>query len=162
MFKNLKKPYVIAEISGNHNGSIDKAKLLIKLAKENGADCVKLQTYSPDTMTIKCDKDDFMIKGGLWDGYNLWELYEWAQTPFDWQESLFNYAKKMNITCISTPFDETAVDLLEDLKCPFYKIASFELTDLTLIKYVAEKKKPMILSTGMASVEEISEAIDVV
>ena len=162
MFKNLKKPYVIAEISGNHNGSIDKAKLLIKLAKENGADCVKLQTYSPDTMTIKCDKDDFMIKGGLWDGYNLWELYDWAQTPFDWQESLFNYAKKIKITCISTPFDETAVDLLEDLKCPFYKIASFELTDLTLIKYVAEKKKPMILSTGMASEEEISEAIEVV
>ena len=162
MFKKLTKPYVIAEISGNHNGSIERAKLLIKLAKENGADCVKLQTYSPDTMTIKCDKEDFMINGGLWDGYNLWDLYNWAQTPFDWQKPLFDYANEIGITCISTPFDETAVDLLEELNCPFYKVASFELTDHSLIKYIAEKKKPMILSTGMANEKEIMDAIVVV
>ncbi|MDC0225482.1 pseudaminic acid synthase [Gammaproteobacteria bacterium] len=162
MFKKLTKPYVIAEISGNHNGSIERAKLLIKLAKENGADCVKLQTYSPDTMTIKCDKEDFMINGGLWDGYNLWDLYNWAQTPFDWQKPLFDYANEIGITCISTPFDETAVDLLEELNCPFYKVASFELTDHSLIKYIAEKKKPMILSTGMANEKEIMDAIAVV
>ena len=134
MFKNLSRPYIIAEISGNHNGSIDRAKELVKLAKENGADCVKIQTYTPDTMTIKSNKDDFLIKGGLWDGYNLWDLYDWAQTPFEWQKELFAYANSIGITMISTPFDESAVDLLESLSCPFYKVASFELTDLPLIK----------------------------
>ena len=162
MFNDLKKPYVIAEISGNHNGSIDRAKELIKLAQSNGADCVKIQTYTPDTMTIKSDKDDFIINGGLWDGYKLWDLYDWAQTPYEWQMELFNYAKSIDMTIISTPFDETAVDLLESLDCPFYKIASFELTDLPLIKYVAEKNKPIILSTGMANEDEINDAINVV
>lgn len=162
MFKNLVNPYLIAEISGNHNGSIEKAMKLIKLAKENGADCVKLQTYTPETMTIDCDKKDFMIEGGLWDGYKLWDLYDWAQTPFQWQKPLFEYAQDIGITCISTPFDETAVDLLEDLNCPFYKIASFELTDLPLVEYVARTKKPIILSTGMADEREISEAVEVV
>ena len=162
MLNNLKKPYVIAEISGNHNGSLARAKELIRSAKENGADCVKLQTYTPDTMTIKSNKDDFLINTGLWDGYNLWDLYDWAQTPFEWQATLFEYAKEVNITCISTPFDETAVDLLETLECPFYKIASFELTDLPLIKYVAKTKKPLILSTGMANEEEIQDAVEVV
>lgn len=162
MFKNLESPYVIAEISGNHNGSLERAKELIDLAKVNGADCVKIQTYTPDTMTIKSNKDDFLISGGLWDGYNLWDLYDWAQTPYHWQKELFEHAKKIGITIISTPFDETAVDLLESLDCPFYKVASFELTDLPLIKYIAETKKPMILSTGMANEEEIEEAMNVV
>ena len=162
MFNKLDKPYLIAEISGNHNGSLNRAMELIQLAKENGADCVKLQTYSPDTMTIKSDKKDFKIKGGLWDGYNLWELYDWAQTPFDWQEPLFKFSKEIGITCISTPFDETALDLLESLDCPFYKIASFELTDLPLVEYIARTKKPIILSTGMANEMEIHEALEVV
>jgi N-acetylneuraminate synthase len=162
MFKNLSRPYIIAEISGNHNGSIDRAKELVKLAKENGADCVKIQTYTPDTMTIKSNKDDFLIKGGLWDGYNLWDLYDWAQTPFEWQKELFEYANSIGITMISTPFDESAVDLLESLSCPFYKVASFELTDLPLIKYIAQTKKPIILSTGMANEKEIKEAIDTI
>ena len=162
MFKNLIRPYIIAEISGNHNGSIDRAKELVKLAKENGADCVKIQTYTHDTMTIKSNKDDFLIKGGLWDGYNLWDLYDWAQTPFEWQKELFEYATSIAITMISTPFDESAVDLLESLSCPFYKVASFELTDLPLIKYIAQTKKPIILSTGMANEKEIKEAIDTI
>ena len=162
MFKDLSRPYIIAEISGNHNGSIDRAKELIKLAKDNGANCVKIQTYTPDTMTIKSNKDDFLIKGGLWDGYNLWDLYDWAQTPFEWQKELFEYANNIGMTIISTPFDESAVDLLESLSCPFYKVASFELTDLPLIKYIAQTKKPMILSTGMANEKEIKEAIDVI
>lgn len=162
MFKNLESPYLIAEISGNHNGSLERAKELIDLAKVNGADCVKIQTYTPDTMTIKSNKDDFLISGGLWDGYNLWDLYDWAQTPYHWQKELFEHAKKIGITIISTPFDETAVDLLESLDCPFYKVASFELTDLPLIKYIAETKKPMILSTGMANEDEIEEAMNVV
>ena len=162
MLNDLEKPYVIAEISGNHNGSLKRAKKLIKAAKENGANCVKLQTYTPDTMTIKSNKEDFLITTGLWDGYNLWDLYDWAQTPFEWQEVLFKYAKELDITCISTPFDETAVDLLESLQCPFYKVASFEITDLPLVRYIAETKKPVILSTGMANEEEINDAVDVV
>ena len=121
MLNNLDRPYIIAEISGNHNGSFDRAKELIKAAKENGADCVKLQTYTPDTMTIKSNKEDFQITTGLWEGYNLWDLYDWAQTPFEWQEDLFKFAKNLGITCISTPFDETAVDLLESLDCPFIR-----------------------------------------
>lgn len=156
------RPYIIAELSGNHNGSVEQAKILIKAAAENGADCVKLQTYTPDTMTIQSSKPDFQVKGGLWDGYSLWDLYKWAHTPFEWHAELFEYAKECGITCISTPFDETAVDLLEDLDCPFYKIASFELTDLPLVAYVAQKKKPMILSTGMANQQEIEEAVEVV
>ncbi len=162
MFKNLKKPYLIAEISGNHNGSLERAKELISSAKINGADCVKIQTYSPDTMTIKSKKKDFLIEGGLWNGFELWDLYDWAQTPFSWHNDLFEHANNEGITLISTPFDESAVDLLESLDCPFYKVASFELTDLPLIKYIAEKKKPIILSTGMANEKEISEAVNVV
>ena len=162
MFKNLSEPYVIAEISGNHNGSIERAKKIIESAKDNGADCVKLQTYSPDTMTIKSNNEDFRVTSGLWNGYTLWDLYDWAQTPFEWQSELFTHAKNIGITCISTPFDETAVDLLENIGCPFYKIASFELTDLPLIRYVAETKKPLILSTGMANEEEIYDALNIV
>jgi N-acetylneuraminate synthase len=162
MFKNLTKPYIIAELSGNHNGSLDRAKDIILSAKNNGAVCVKLQTYTPDTMTIKSNKKDFLISDGLWNGYNLWDLYNEAHTPYEWQEKLFNYAKSIDIPIISTPFDETAVDLLERIKCPFYKIASFELTDLPLIEYIAKTNKPIIASTGMANEEEIGEAVDVI
>jgi len=154
-------PYIIAEMSANHNGDIDRAFDSILVAKEAGADAVKIQTYTADTMTIDCDADDFKIKGGLWDGYNLYDLYKEAQTPYEWHKPLFNYAKEIGITIFSTPFDETAVDLLEELDTPAYKIASFEMIDLPLIKYVAQTKKPIILSTGMANLEEVSEAVEV-
>ena len=159
-YKNpLKKtPFFVAEISANHNGSLFHAKKLIKIAKKYGADAVKLQTYTPDTLTIKSNKLDFKIRGGLWNGTTLWDLYEKAQTPFEWHEELFHYAKKLKIICFSTPFDESAVDLLENLKCPFYKIASFEINHIPLIKKIAETKKPIIISTGMASLNEIDLA----
>lgn len=153
------RPLVIAELSANHNGSIDRALATIKAAKQCGADAVKIQTYTADTMTIDCDLPDFVIKGGLWNGYKLYDLYKWAQTPYEWHKPLFEHAKKEGITLFSTPFDESAVDLLETLNTPAYKIASFELTDLPLIEYVAKTGKPMILSTGMASEQEIEEAI---
>lgn len=152
-------PYIVAELSANHNGVLQKALDTITEAKKRGADAIKLQTYSADTMTIDCDSDEFMIKGGLWDGYKLYDLYEWAQTPFDWHKVMFNHASKVGITCFSTPFDETAVDLLEDMNAPAYKVASFEVTDLPLIKYIASTKKPMIMSTGMANFEEIEEMV---
>ena len=123
---------------------------------------MKLQTYTPDTMTIDSTMEDFKIRGGLWDGYTLWDLYKWAHTPFEWQKELFEFARESEITCISTPFDETAVDLLEEIGTPFYKVASFELTDLPLIKYIASKNKPVILSTGMANEVEIDEAVEIV
>lgn len=153
-------PYIIAELSANHNGNLDKALQTIDMAKAMGADAVKLQTYTADTMTIDCDNDDFQIHGGLWDGYNLYRLYQWAQTPYEWHKEIFDYARKIGITCFSTPFDETAVDLLEDLNAPAYKIASFEAIDLPLIRYVANTGKPMIISTGMANLEEITEAVE--
>ena len=153
-----KKIYFIAEISANHNGSLQQAKKIIYTAKKYGADAVKLQTYTPDTMTIKSNKSDFKIRGGLWNGKTLWDLYEKAQTPFEWHKELFNYAKKLKITCFSTPFDESAVDLLESLNCPFYKIASFEMNHIPLIKRVAKTKKPIIISTGMANLKEIDLA----
>ena len=152
-------PFVIAEMSANHNGNIDRAYRIIEEAKTSGADAVKIQTYTPDTMTIDSDGDDFQIHGGLWDGWTLYKLYEWANTPWEWHEKLFNYAHKVGITIFSTPFDNTAVDLLEDLNTPAYKIASFEAVDLPLIKYVATTGKPMIISTGMADAVEIQEAI---
>ncbi len=149
------RPFFIAEISANHNGSFDHAKKLIYVAKKYGADAVKLQTYTPDTMTIKSNRNEFKIKKGLWRGNTLWDLYNKAQTPFEWHKKLFAYAKKLKIICFSTPFDETAVDLLEGLNCPFYKVASFEMTDIPLIKKIAKTKKTMIISTGMANLKEI-------
>ena len=153
-----KKPFFIAEISANHAGSLTHAKKLIYVAKKYGADAVKFQTYTPDTLTIKSDKQDFKIKGGLWKGKTLWDLYEKAQTPFEWHKELFSYANKLKIICFSTPFDETAVDLLESLKCPFYKVASFEMNHIPLIKKIAQTKKPIIISTGMANLQEIDLA----
>ena len=158
--KNLlkKTPFFVAEISANHNGSLLHAKKLIRLAKIYGANAVKLQTYTPDTLTINSNKPDFKIRGGLWNGKTLWDLYKKAQTPFEWHEELFNYAKKIKITCFSTPFDESAVDLLENLNCPFYKVASFEMNHIPLIKKIAQTKKPIIISTGMANLREIDLA----
>lgn len=154
------EPYVIAEMSANHNGNIDTAFRIIDEAKRAGADALKIQTYTPDTITLNSDLPDFQIKGGLWDGKTLYELYKWAHTPWDWHKPLFDHARKQAITIFSSPFDNTAVDLLEDLNAPAYKIASFEAVDLMLIKYVASTGKPMIISTGMADADEIQEAID--
>ena len=153
-------PYIIAEMSANHNGDMDAALKIIEEAKRAGADAVKIQTYTADSITLKSNLPDFQISDGLWGGRTLYELYEWAHTPWAWHKPLFEHARKHDITIFSSPFDNTAVDLLEDLNAPAYKIASFEAVDLPLIKYVANTGKPMIISTGMADAEEIGEAIE--
>ncbi len=153
-------PYIIAELSANHNGKLEIALRIIEEAKKAGADAIKLQTYTAETITLNSDADEFKIRGGLWDGKTLYQLYQEAHMPWDWHKSLFDHARKMDITIFSSPFDNTAVDLLESLNAPAYKIASFEAIDLPLIKYAASTCKPMIISTGMANAEEIAEAIE--
>ncbi|MCR4673648.1 MAG: pseudaminic acid synthase [Lachnospiraceae bacterium] len=157
---NSGKPYIIAEMSANHGGNIDNALELVRGAANAGADCLKIQTYTPDSLTIDCDNEFFKIKGGLWDGYKLYDLYADAYTPYDWQPRIKEECKKCGIDFLSTPFDNAAVDFLEDMGAEAYKIASFELVDLQLIEYAASKKKPMIISTGMANPEEIQDAVD--
>lgn len=154
------RPYVIAEMSANHNGDIENAFKIITAARRAGADAVKIQTYTADTLTLNSDLPDFMINDGLWAGQSLYSLYQSAYTPWEWHKSMFAHAKAEGITIFSSPFDTTAIDLLEDLDAPAYKIASFEAIDLELIKYAASTRKPMIISTGMADEEEIAEAIE--
>ena len=154
------KVFIIAELSANHNGSLDIALETIRAAKRAGADCIKLQTYTAETITIDSRKDDFLIKGTIWEGRNLHELYQEAYTPWEWHQALFEEAKNQGLICFSSPFDTTAVDFLESLNVPAYKIASFEITDIPLIEYVASKGKPIILSTGIAEIEDIELAID--
>lgn len=156
----MAKTFIIAEVSANHNGSIEIAKKTMLAAKEAGVDAVKIQTYTADTITLDCTKEDFQIHGGLWDGYNLYSLYKEAYTPWEWHNELFEYAKEIDIILFSTPFDNTAVDLLEECSNPIYKIASFEITDVNLIRYAASKGKPMIISTGIATEDDIKDAID--
>lgn len=156
------KAYIIAEMSANHAGSIDNAIAIIHAAKEAGADCVKIQTYTPDTLTIDCDNKYFHISDGTWNGENLYQLYEKAYTPWEWQSMLKEEAEKIGLDFLSTPFDKSAVDFLENLGVDFYKVASFELVDIPLIQYIASKKKPIIMSTGMSNLGEIEEAVNAI
>ena len=152
--------YIIAEMSANHGGSLDHALAIVREAKKAGADCLKIQTYTADSLTIDCDREEFRIQGGLWDGYQLYDLYRYASTPYEWHRAIMEECEKAGIDFLSTPFDKAAVDFLEELNVGAYKIASFELVDIPLIEYAASKEKPMILSTGMASMEEMREAVD--
>ena len=160
-FFKKNRPALVAEISANHNGKLINAKKLILCAKKNGADAVKLQTYEPESITIDSSREEFFIKKGLWKGTTLWNLYKKAHTPFKWHKELFNYAKKINIFCFSSVFDKFSLELLESINCPVYKIASSELTDIYLIKKVALTRKPIILSTGMASINEIAKSVEI-
>jgi len=157
---NSSSVFIIAELSANHNGSLETAIETIHAAKRAGADCIKLQTYTPDTITIDCDKEDFIIKDTIWHDRKLYDLYKEAYTPWEWHETLFKVAEAEGLICFSSPFDKTAVDFLEELKVPAYKIASFEITDIPLIEYVASKGKPVIISTGIAEIEDIELALD--
>ncbi|MBQ6567953.1 MAG: N-acetylneuraminate synthase family protein, partial [Treponema sp.] len=157
----MPKTFIIAEMSANHNHKLENALAIIKAAKEAGADAVKFQTYTADTITLDCDNEYFQIKQGtLWDGTTLYKLYQQAYTPWEWHKELFDYARSLGLVAFSTPFDKTAVDFLEELNNPIYKIASFEITDVPLIEYAASKHKPMIISTGIATEDEIADAVD--
>ena len=158
--KNLNTVFIIAELSANHGGNIEIAKNTIRAAKRTGADAIKLQTYTPDTITLNSEKDDFIIKGTIWEDRKLYDLYKEASLPWEWHKDLFETAKEEGLVCFSSPFDVTAIDFLEDLECPIYKIASFEITDVNLIAYAASKGKPMIMSTGIATKEDIQLAVD--
>lgn len=160
--KEKQRTYIIAEMSANHAGSLERAKQIIRSAKDSGADCIKIQTYTPNTMTINCDNPYFQINGGTWDGENLYHLYEKAYTPWEWQAELKLEAEGLGIDFLSTPFDKSSVDFLEELGVEFYKIASFELVDIPLIEYVASKGKPVIMSTGMSKLSEIDEAVQAI
>lgn len=157
---NNDEVYVIAEMSANHGGDLENALEIVRQAAKAGADCLKIQTYTADSLTIDCDSDDFLIKGGLWDGYKLYDLYTDAGTPYEWQGRIKEECEKFGIDFLSTPFDNSAVDFLESIGCEAYKIASFELVDIPLIEYTASKGKPMIMSCGMATAEEIQDAVD--
>ena len=155
------KCMIVAEMSANHNGKKETAIETVRAAKRAGADAVKLQTYRADTITLRCDKPDFIInEGSIWDGQYFYDLYEQAYTPWEWHEELFHVAKEEGLICFSSPFDKTAVDMLEALDCPVYKIASFEITDIPLIEYAASKHKPMVLATGIATEEDIQLAVE--
>lgn len=161
LYEKMKRGvYIIAEMSANHGGNIDNAYRIIEEAAKAGADCVKIQTYTADTLTIPCDRECFKIRGGLWDGYTYYDLYKEAFTPWEWQADLKKKCEDVGVDFLSTPFDTTAVDFLENIGVEFYKIASFELVDIPLIEYTAGKGKPMVMSCGMASVEEINEALE--
>lgn len=156
----MNKTFIIAELSANHNGSKQVALDSIRAAKAAGADAIKVQTYTADTLTLNCDKPDFRLGKGLWEGETFYTLYQKAYTPWEWHEEIFHVAKEEGLVCFSTPFDKTAVDLLESLDNPIYKIASFEITDIPLIQYIASKHKPVILSTGIAMEEDIQLGLD--
>lgn len=158
----MSKTFIIAELSANHGHKLDVALESVRAAKAAGADAVKIQTYTADTITLNCDAEDFFVKGTLWDGRTLYDLYQEAYTPWEWHEEIFRVAHQEGLICFSTPFDKTAVDLLENLNNPIYKIASFEITDIPLIKYIATKHKPIILSTGIAMEEDIQLALDTI
>lgn len=158
----MSKTFIIAEMSANHNQHLDIALNTIRMAKKAGADAVKIQTYTANTLTLDCDKPDFQVGKGLWEGETFYSLYQKAFTPWEWHEEIFRVAHEEGITCFSTPFDKTAVDLLESLDNPIYKIASFEITDIPLIRYIAQKQKPIILSTGIAMEEDIQLALDTI
>jgi pseudaminic acid synthase len=154
------KVFIIAELSANHNGSLDIALETVRAAKRAGANCIKLQTYTADTITINSNTSDFIVKGTIWEGKNLYQLYQEAYTPWDWHKKIFDVAHEEGLICFSSPFDKSAVDFLENLNVPAYKIASFEITDIPLIEYVASKGKPIILSTGIAEIQDIELALD--
>ena len=158
----MSKTLIVAEMSANHNGNKQTALDTIRAAKKAGADAIKLQTYTADTLTLNCRNEDFLIHGGLWDGYCLYDLYKEAYTPWKWHAELYAAAKKEGLLCFSTPFDKTAVDFLEELGNPIYKIASFEITDIPLIRYIASKHKPVVLSTGIATIEDIELAVNTI
>ena len=158
---NHSRVFIIAELSANHNGSLEVAFETIKAAKRSGADAIKFQTYTADTLTINCDKEDFVLRSNsIWDGRTFYDLYQEAYTPWEWHEALFKAAEEEGLICFSSPFDKTAVDFLEKLNAPAYKIASFEITDIPLIEYIASKGKPVIISTGIAELEDIELALD--